>query len=107
MRLLSRKLWRVTGSSAEFVLPNLDIRAPDVSFVQADRLRRSPRSFAELAPDLIVEVKSPTDSLVKLREKIDEFLRLGTKVGLLVNPEDRSVRSAANNFAGWGNADGA
>lgn len=86
-----RKLGRVTGSSAGFTLPNSNTRAPDVSFVQAERLRRSPRSFAELAPDLMVEVKSPTDSLTKLREKIDEFLSLGTRVGILINPEARWV----------------
>jgi Uma2 family endonuclease len=86
-----RKLGRVTGCGAGFILPNADTRAPDVSFVQANRLRRSPQSFAELAPDLMVEVKSPTDSLMKLREKIDNFLRLGTRVGVLVNPEKRWV----------------
>lgn len=86
-----RKLGRVTGSSAGFVLPNSDTRAPDVSFVQAERLRRSPRSFAELAPDLMVEVKSPSDSIVKLRNKIDDFLKLGTRVGILINPENESV----------------
>ncbi|NJN58489.1 MAG: Uma2 family endonuclease [Leptolyngbyaceae cyanobacterium SL_5_9] len=87
----ARRLGRVTGSSAGFTLPNSDTRVPDVSFVQAERLRRSPRSFAELAPDLMVEVKSPTDSLTKLREKIDEFLSLGTRVGILINPEQRWV----------------
>jgi Uma2 family endonuclease len=38
-----------------------------------------------------VEVKSPTDSLKKLRAKIQEFLELGTLVGILINPEVRSV----------------
>lgn len=86
-----RRVGRVTGSSAGFVLPNSDTRAPDVSFVRAERLRRSPRSFAELAPDLMVEVKSPTDSVQGLREKIDEFLRVGTTIGILINPEQRWV----------------
>ncbi|MBE9112374.1 Uma2 family endonuclease [Nodosilinea sp. LEGE 07298] len=86
-----RQLGRVTGSSAGFVLPNSDTRAPDVSFVKAERLRRSPRSFAELAPDLMVAVKSPTDSVAKLRDKIQEFLALGTQVGILINPESRQV----------------
>lgn len=86
-----RQLGRVTGSSAGFVLPSSDMRAPDVSFVLAERLRRSPRSFAELAPDLIVEVKSPSDSLSALRSKIDSFLTAGTQIGLLVNPEARSI----------------
>ena len=39
----------------------------------------------------MVEVKSLTDSLVKLREKIDDFLRLGTRVDVLINPEKRWV----------------
>jgi Uma2 family endonuclease len=86
-----RQLGRVTGSSAGFTLPNADTRAPDVSFVKADRLRKSPRSFAQLAPDLMVEVKSPTDSLTQLRTKIDEFLSLGTRVGILIHPEQRWV----------------
>jgi Uma2 family endonuclease len=86
-----RKLGRITGSSAGFILPNSDTRAPDVSFVRAERLRQSPRGFAELAPDLMVEVKSPSDSVTKLRAKIQQFLELGTQVGILLNPDDRTV----------------
>lgn len=86
-----QKLGRVTGSSAGFSLPNSDLRAPDVSFVLAERLRKSPRSFAELAPDLMVEVKSPNDSLKSLRTKIEEFLAVGTRVGILINPEKRII----------------
>jgi Uma2 family endonuclease len=82
-----RKLGRITGAGAGFNLPNENTRAPDVSFVLAERLRISPRSFADLTPDLMVEVKSPTDSLKKLREKIQEFLTVGTQIGILINPE--------------------
>jgi Uma2 family endonuclease len=86
-----RKLGRTAASSAGFRLPNLDLRAPDASFVLAERLRRSPKSFAQLAPDLTVEVKSPSDNLEDLRAKIQEFLSLGTKVGILLNPDERIV----------------
>ena len=69
-----QKLGRVTGSSAGFILPSLEdvekadklkrnLRAPDVSFVRADRLKRTKRDFVELVPDLIVEVKSKSDRL--------------------------------------------
>lgn len=92
-----RKLGRVTGSNAGFVLPNGDIRVTDVAFVQAQRLRKSPRSFAELAPDLMVEVKSPTDSLTALQNKIDSFLNLGTRVGILINPEKEWVEIRRKN----------
>jgi Uma2 family endonuclease len=86
-----RKLGRITASSAGFRLPNSDLRAPDASFVLAERLRRSPKSFAQLAPDLTVEVKSPSDNLEDIRAKIQEFLALGTKVGILLNPDERIV----------------
>ncbi|WP_341529057.1 Uma2 family endonuclease [Nostoc sp. UHCC 0302] len=86
-----RKLGRVAASSAGFRLPNSDLRAPDASFVLAQRLRRSPKSFAQLAPDLTVEVKSPSDNLKELRAKVQEFLALGTKVGILINPDERIV----------------
>ena len=86
-----RKLGRVTASSAGFELPNSDVRAPDVSFVLAERMKISPLSFAELAPDLMVEVKSPTDSLSALRKKIQNFLSQGTKVGILINLEKHRI----------------
>jgi Uma2 family endonuclease len=88
----SQRLGRVTASNAGFKLPNADVKAPDASFVKAERLRRSPRSFAELAPDLMVEVKSPTDSVDELEHKIRQFLGMGTTVGILINPEDQTVR---------------
>jgi Uma2 family endonuclease len=84
-----RRMGRVTGAGAGFVLPNSDTRAPDVSFVRAERLRQSPKTFAELAPDLMVEVKSPSDSLTALRTKIDSFLEQGSQIGILINPEQR------------------
>ncbi len=90
-----RKLGRVTGSSAGFILPadggdspkNRNLRAPDVSFVRAAQLKRTQRDFVELVPDLIVEVKSKTDQIEKLVTKIQMFLRLGTEVGILIDPD--------------------
>ena len=88
-----RKLGRVCGSSGGFRLPNEDgdIRAPDVSFILAERLPRTTEDYAELVPDLMFEVKSKTDTLAKLRKKIQEFLELGTKVGVLVDPRTRTM----------------
>ncbi|MGC8714253.1 MAG: Uma2 family endonuclease [Leptodesmis sp.] len=86
-----QRIGRVTGSSAGFTLPDSNTRAPAVSFVRAERLRRAPRSFAQLAPDLMVEVKSPTDSLEDLEQKINNFLQQGTRVGILINPETHLV----------------
>ena len=88
-----RRLGQVFGSSAGFVLPNKtkDVRSPDAAFVRADRLPKIPTSYIEVVPDLMVEVRSPTDSLTQLRQKIQDFLTVGTQVGILVDPKSRTV----------------
>ncbi|MCP2728768.1 Uma2 family endonuclease [Limnofasciculus baicalensis] len=91
--VLARKLGRVTGAAAGFRLPNdnQDLRAPDVSFVSAERLKHSPRAFAEVVPDLMVEIKSKTDRIKPIQEKIQFFLSLGTRVGILIDPDKETV----------------
>jgi Uma2 family endonuclease len=97
--VMPRNLGRVTGSSAGFILPRLTIdnttkrnlRAPDVSFVVAHRLKRTQRDFVELVPDLMVEVKSKTDQIDKLEEKIQMFLSLGTAIGILIDPDQLTL----------------
>lgn len=102
--VMPRKLGRVTGSSAGFILPSLEtnevlvgngastnLRAPDVSFVRADRLKKTKRDFVELVPDLMVEVKSKSDRIKPLQEKIQLFLELGCAVGILIDPDKLTV----------------
>ncbi|MCL1464017.1 Uma2 family endonuclease [Argonema galeatum] len=89
--VLPRQLGYVTGSSAGFRLPNGNLRGPDVSFVSAARLNPLPRSFAEIVPDLMVEVKSASDSIPPLEKKIQMFLGLGTQVGILIDPDKLTV----------------
>lgn len=99
-----RKLGRVTGSSAGFILPTLEgeetlvngneprnLRAPDVSFVRAEQLKKTKRDFVQLVPDLMVEVKSKTDRIKPLEEKIELFLQLGSSVGILIDPDKLTV----------------
>ncbi|MEH2444113.1 Uma2 family endonuclease, partial [Nostoc sp.] len=99
--VMSRKLGRITGSSAGFIIPNIEdkdgdsekrnLRAPDVSFVRADRLKKTKRDFVELVPDLIVEIKSKSDRIKPLEEKIQLFLQLGSVVGILIDPDKLTV----------------
>ena len=88
-----RKLGRVAGSSAGFRLPNAneDVRAPDCSFVKAERLKRTTQDFARLVPDLGFEVVSKSDSLKKQRQKVKFYLSLGMVVGVVVDPRTRTV----------------
>jgi len=86
-----RRLGRVFDSSGGFILPDSNLRAPDVSFVSAGRLKRSKRYFAEMVPDLTVEIKSQSDRIKPLREKIESFLELGARVGILIDPDKQTV----------------
>ena len=86
-----RKLGRITGSSAGFKISETNLLAPDVSFVKAERLKESTEDYAELVPDLVVEVKSKTDSTNKLREKIKEYIKLGSQIGILIIPKTKTV----------------
>ena len=89
--VMPRQLGRVTGSGAGFIIPDGNLRGPDVSFVSAARMRQSPRSFAPIIPDLMVEVKSASDRITPLEEKILRFLELGTQVGILIDPDKFTV----------------
>ncbi|MEB3179599.1 MAG: Uma2 family endonuclease [Nostocaceae cyanobacterium] len=86
-----RKLGRIFDSSGGFIMPNTDLRAPDVSFVSAQRLKRTVRDFAQLVPDLVVEIKSKSDRIRPLEQKIQLFLEMGAQVGILINPDELTV----------------
>ncbi|MEA5618109.1 Uma2 family endonuclease [Cronbergia sp. UHCC 0137] len=86
-----RKLGRIFDSSGGFIMPNTDLRAPDVSFVAAERLKRTVRDFGNLVPDLVVEIKSKTDRISKLEDKVKLFLELGARIGILINPDELTV----------------
>jgi Uma2 family endonuclease len=85
-----RRLGRVFDSAGGFILPNTDLKAPDVSFVRASRLRQRRRYFAEMVPDLVVEIKSQSDRIKPLKE-IQMFLSLGAVVGILIDPDKETV----------------
>lgn len=86
-----RRLGRVFDSAGGFILPNTDLKAPDVSFVRASRLQRRLRYFAEMVPDLVVEIKSQSDRIKPLEEKVQMFLSLGAVVGILIDPDKETV----------------
>jgi Uma2 family endonuclease len=86
-----RKLGRVFDSSGGFILSDSNLRAPDVSFVSAERLRQTPRYFGELIPDLVVEIKSQSDRIKKIEEKIDIYIKLGAKIGIIIDPDKETV----------------
>lgn len=84
------KLGIAFDSSGGFKLPKGGDRSPDASWVaQAkwDALTPQQREkFLPLCPDFVIELKSPSDSLATLREKMQEYIANGTQLGWLLNP---------------------
>ena len=82
-------LGRVFAAETGFTLArNPDtVRAPDVAFVSTARLPDPPpRGFAELAPDLAVEVLSPDDRPGEVLAKVGDWLNAGARVVWVVDP---------------------
>ena len=86
-----RRLGRVFDSAGGFIMPDTNVKAPDVSFVRAARLRQSPRYFGEFVPDLVVEIKSLSDRIKLIETKVLKFIELGATVGILIDPDEETV----------------
>jgi Uma2 family endonuclease len=81
-------------SSTGFRLPNGAIRSPDAAWVKQSRmdaLEPDPDSFLPLAPDFVIELRSASDSLKVLQDKMKEYVENGVQLGWLLNPKDRTV----------------
>jgi Uma2 family endonuclease len=89
------RIGAAVGAGTGFILArNPDtVRAPDVAFVSQARLEQTgiPKKFFPGAPDLAVEVVSPSDTMEEIEEKVDDFLAAGTQLVWVVNPRRRSV----------------
>jgi Uma2 family endonuclease len=86
---------RAFNSNAGFILPNKANRAPDASWVKVSRLNKlapnQKKKFIPLCPDFVVEVRSPSDRLPKLQEKMEEYRDNGASLGWLIDPDERKV----------------
>lgn len=87
-----RGLGDVLDSSTGYRLPGGNVRSPDVSFVSQARRPAAPATgFAEMAPDLAVEVLSPDDSERQVLDKVGEFLAAGVRLVWVIDPEQQTA----------------
>lgn len=82
-------------SSTGFKLPNGAERSPDVSWIRRERWEaltpKQRKKFAPICPDFVVELRSETDSLKELQEKMREYRDNGAKLGWLIDRKDKRV----------------
>ncbi len=87
-----RGLGEVTAAETGFILRrNPDtVRAPDVAFVSKERLVQTTAYFPG-APDLVIEVISPTDTYTDVDAKVLDWLRSGVRLVIVIDPSKRSA----------------
>jgi Uma2 family endonuclease len=83
-------------SSAGFTLPNGAMRAPDVAWILKARWNaltpEEQASFAPIVPDFVVELRSSSDRLKDLQDKMEEYIANGVRLGLLIDRKSRQVK---------------
>lgn len=90
-----KKLGVVFDSSTMFQLPSGAFRSPDAAWIILSRwngLSQSDKeTFPPIVPDFIIELRSSSDSLKELQNKMQEYISNGVKLGWLINPKNKQV----------------
>ena len=89
------KLGKVFDSSTCFKLPNGANRSPDVAWIKQERwdalTAEQKEKFPPIAPDFVLELMSPTDSLKETQAKMQEYMENQVKLGWLIDRKSRRV----------------
>lgn len=95
------KLGLVFDSSTGFHLPNGSDCSPDASWVKLERWQaltpEEQQGFASLCPDFVVELRSKSDNLQPLREKMREYLANDASLGWLIDRKNHKVEIYRHN----------
>lgn len=85
--------WVLVGEVGIYTRHSPDrVRAADVAFISRERLPAGlVRGFLDVAPELVVEIMSPTDRWQDVRQKIEEYFSAGVIWVWVVEPENRTV----------------
>jgi Uma2 family endonuclease len=84
-----------TGPDGGYTLPDSSVRAPDAAWVSLKKVKslseEEKARFAPICPDFVIELRSPSDKLSDLHEKMEQWISNGVEVGWLIDPKEKSV----------------
>lgn len=90
-----KKLGVAVDSDTGFYLPNGSMRNPDAAWVSHTRLKeidpKELEKFPRLCPDFVVELRSKGDTLKELKEKMNEWIQNGCRLGWLIDADEETV----------------
>lgn len=88
-------LGKAFDSSTGFKLPNGATRSPDVSWIPIEKWNaltpEQRKKFLPLCPDFVIELLSESDDLADTQAKMREYIDNGLRLGWLINPKDKQV----------------
>ncbi|MCC5658908.1 Uma2 family endonuclease [Nostoc sp. XA010] len=91
------------GSSGGFTLANGAVRSPDAAWIKRDRWEAIPpelrKKFAPICPEFVIELRSESDNLRILQDKMQEYIDNGTQLGWLIDRKQRRVFIYCPNIA--------
>ena len=96
-----QKWWRthrrglVYSVDTGFYLPDGSMMSPDAAYVTQDKVDRYTRSdyksFPRVCPDFVVELRSDSDTLAAMKDKMLRWAENGASLGWLIDPDNRNV----------------
>jgi Uma2 family endonuclease len=90
--IMPRNLGVVSGADSTLRMASTGrIRLPDVVFVTRERIPKTRQAVPTLAPDLAVEILSPSNTTAEINQKLREYFESGTKLVWIIDPEKRTV----------------
>jgi len=91
----NEELGEAFDSSTGFKLPNGAERSPDASWVSRQRwdtlTEKQQEGIIPLCPDFVIELRSKSDNLKPLQKKMQEYLENGSRLGWLIDPQNKRV----------------
>jgi len=90
----SKQLGVIFDSSTAFTMKSGNKRSPDISFLSKERLKglkKLPKGFGQGAPDLAIEILSPSNTVAEIHQKVIEYFENGTQLIWIINPEEEYV----------------
>jgi len=83
------------GSSAGFTLPDDAVFSPDIAWMRSEKWNNVPignkQKFAHVCPDFVIELKTPSDNLKYLRNKMQKWIENGCLLAWLINFDNKTV----------------
>jgi Uma2 family endonuclease len=82
----------VTGADGAAQLNQYNTRIPDVAYITAERAQKQDEdAYIQGAPDLAVEVVSPSNSPLEMQQRAGEYLAAGARLVWIVDPEQHAI----------------